>query len=91
MNFAAPAFVQAFLGSMAVAGRGNIVLMASIAGRLPMTPCGIYSAAKHGMVAWAETLQAEVARHGIDVHVICPGRVTRRSSITTRSSADAAT
>ena len=76
VNFSGACFVtSAFLGSMAAARRGHIVLMASIAGRLPMTPCGIYSAAKHGMVAWAETLKAEVARHGIDVHVVCPGRV----------------
>ena len=38
------------LASMEAAGRGHVVMMASIAGRLPMTPCGIYSAAeaRHG-------------------------------------------
>jgi short-subunit dehydrogenase len=76
VNFAGACFVtRAFLPSMAEAGRGHVVMMASIAGRLAMTPCGIYSAAKHGMVAFAETLRAEVSRHGIGVHVICPGRV----------------
>jgi len=76
VNFAGACFVtRAFLDSMIAARRGHIVMMASIAGRLPMTPCGVYSAAKHGMVAWAETLAAEVAHYGIRVHVICPGRV----------------
>ena len=64
-----------FLPAMIRNGRGHVVIMSSIAGRLPMTPCGVYSAAKHGLVAWAETLRAEVHRHGIQVHAICPGRV----------------
>ena len=34
-------------------------MMASIAGRIPMTPCGVYSASKHGLVALAELLQIE--------------------------------
>ena len=57
------------------AGRGEIVVMASIAGRLVMTPCGAYSAAKHALVAWAHTLKVELKASGIGVHVICPGRV----------------
>jgi short-subunit dehydrogenase len=40
-----------------------------------MTPCGPYSAAKHGLVAFSEILRAEVERFGIHVHVVCPGRV----------------
>jgi short-subunit dehydrogenase len=64
-----------FLPAMIRGGGGHVVIMASIAGRLPMTPCGVYSAAKHGLVAWAETLRAEVHRHNIHVHAICPGRV----------------
>jgi short-subunit dehydrogenase len=64
-----------FLPSMIAAGGGHVVVMASIAGRLVMTPCGAYSAAKHGLVAWARTLHIELKRFGIRVHVICPGRV----------------
>ena len=63
------------LPSMLARGSGSILYMASIAGRLVMTPCGVYSAAKHGLVAWARTLQWELAKTGIHVHVICPGRV----------------
>ena len=54
---------------------GAIVNMSSIAGTIPMTPCGTYSAAKHGMVAWSETMLSELARFDIHVNVICPGRV----------------
>ena len=64
-----------FLPAMVGAGHGNVVVMASIAGRLVMTPCGIYSAAKHGLVAWAHTLKLELKQTGVHVHVICPGRV----------------
>jgi short-subunit dehydrogenase len=64
-----------FLPAMAMAGRGHLVVMASIAGRLVMTPCGVYSAAKHGLVAWAHTLKLELQGTGVRVHVICPGRV----------------
>jgi hypothetical protein len=66
---------KAFLAAMIARRSGTIVNMASIAGRIPMTPNGTYSAAKHGLVAWSETLRYEVARYGISVSVICPGRV----------------
>ncbi|HEY7450293.1 MAG TPA: SDR family oxidoreductase [Vicinamibacterales bacterium] len=64
-----------FLPDMIRAGGGRVVMMASIAGRIPMTPCGVYSASKHGLVALAELLRVETARFRIKVHVVCPGRV----------------
>jgi short-subunit dehydrogenase len=64
-----------FLPDMIRAGGGHIVMMASIAGRIPMTPCGVYSSSKHGLVAFSELLQIETAGFNINVHVICPGRV----------------
>ena len=54
---------------------GHIVNVASIAGRLLITPNATYCAAKHGMIAWSEALKVELVRFGIGVHVICPGRV----------------
>lgn len=67
--------VHELLPDMIRAGGGDIVFVASIAGRLPMTPCGVYSASKHGLVTLAELLQVELARFNIRVHVVCPGRV----------------
>jgi short-subunit dehydrogenase len=64
-----------FLPSMIAAHRGHVVMLASIAGLVPMTPCGPYSAAKHGLVAFSHILRAEVERFGVRVHVVCPGRV----------------
>jgi short-subunit dehydrogenase len=63
------------LPDMIRTGGGRLVMMASIAGRIPMTPCGVYSASKHGLVALAELLRVETARFQIKVHVVCPGRV----------------
>ncbi len=48
-----------FLPDMIRAGGGDVVMVASIAGRIPMTPCGVYSASKHGLVALAELLKIE--------------------------------
>ena len=47
---------HAFLPMMTARGSGSIVNIASIAGKLVMTPNGVYSASKHGLVAWSETL-----------------------------------
>ena len=64
-----------FLPAMIKAGGGHVVMVASIAGRIPMTPCGVYSASKHGMVALAELLRVEAARFNVRTHIVCPGRV----------------
>ena len=64
-----------FIPDMIRAGGGHVVMMASIAGRIPMTPCAVYSASKHGLVALAELLAIETARFNVKLHVVCPGRV----------------
>jgi uncharacterized protein len=66
---------HSFLPAMIARGYGSIVNIASIAGKLVMTPNGTYSASKHGLVAWSETLKYELTRFNIDISVICPGRV----------------
>ncbi len=66
---------KVFLDGMIRRGSGHIVNICSIAGVVPMTPNGTYSAAKQGMRAWSEVLQQEVARFGIGVTVVYAGRV----------------
>jgi short-subunit dehydrogenase len=66
---------HSFLPAMIARGYGTIINIASIAGKLVMTPNGVYSASKHGLVAWSEILKYELARFNINVSVICPGRV----------------
>ena len=66
VNLSGAALVtRAFLPDMIRAGGGNVVMVSSVAGRIPMTPCSVYSASKHGMVALAELLRVEVARFNI--------------------------
>ena len=66
---------KAFMAGMVRRRSGHIVNMASIAGVLPLTPCALYGAAKHGMVGWSQCIAPELIRFGIDVTVVCPGRV----------------
>lgn len=66
---------KAFVGSMIERRSGHIVNIASLASVLPITPCAVYSAAKHGIMGWSRALAPELTRFGIDVTVVCPGRV----------------
>jgi uncharacterized protein len=76
VNFTGAALVtRELVPDLIAAGGGDIVMVASIAGRVPMTPCGAYSASKHGMVSLAQLLNVELARFNVRVHVVCPGRV----------------
>jgi short-subunit dehydrogenase len=76
VNFAGTIRVtKAFLAGMIQRGSGQIVNITSIAGSLPLTPCAVYGAAKHGVMGWSRCLVPEVARFGIGVTTVCPGRV----------------
>ncbi len=63
------------LAPMIARRSGAIGFMASIAGRLPITPNATYCAAKHGMMGMAAALRHELRRFEISVTAICPGRV----------------
>jgi hypothetical protein len=76
VNFAGAVRVtKAFLGGMVERRSGHIVNITSIAATLPVTPCAVYGAAKHGIMGLSECLKPELARFGIDVTVVSPGRV----------------
>ncbi len=67
--------IHGFLPAMMARRSGHVVNVASAAGLMPITPCAAYGAAKHGLVGISETLRFELRDFGIQVHVICPGRV----------------
>jgi short-subunit dehydrogenase len=67
--------IRAFVPAMMARGSGHLVNVASVAGLMPITPCAAYAAAKHGLVGISETLRFELQDHGIQVHLVCPGRV----------------
>ncbi len=71
--------VRAFLPHLVSHGEGgHIVNTASMAGFLPGTGFGPYTATKFAVVGLSEALRAELAPQGIGVSVLCPGWVRTR-------------
>jgi short-subunit dehydrogenase len=60
---------------MCAAGRGSIVLMASLAGLAGTPLLAAYSMSKSAMVGLGAAIRPEAARHGVGVTVVCPGPV----------------
>jgi len=56
-------------------GRGVIVNVASMAGRVPLRGCAYYGAAKAGLAMASEIARADLAGHGIRVVTVYPGPV----------------
>lgn len=69
------ALTQAVLPVMVAQGSGRIAMISSVAGIAGVPLRTAYCAAKHGLIGYSDALRAEVARHGIKVHVIAPGSV----------------
>ena len=56
-------------------GRGIIVNIASIAGKVPLRGCTYYGAAKAGLAMASEIARADLAPHGVHVVTVYPGPV----------------
>ena len=55
--------------------RGQIALMASLAGFRGFPAAPAYCGSKAGLRVWGEGLRAELMAHNVEVNVICPGYV----------------
>lgn len=67
---------QACLPALQQRGWGRIVMIASQAARTrTQVPGAHYQASKAGMVGFARVLAAEVARYGVTVNCVAPGRI----------------
>ena len=53
--------------------RGKIVSISSDAGRVGSTGEAVYAGCKAAIIGFSKTLARELARHGINVNVVCPG------------------
>ena len=69
------ALTQAVLPRMVEAGGGRLVAISSVAGFVGSPLRSAYSAAKHGLVGYHDSVRAENAHLGIHVHVFAPGSV----------------
>ncbi|HLY06440.1 MAG TPA: SDR family NAD(P)-dependent oxidoreductase [Rhizomicrobium sp.] len=69
------ALTQAVLPRMVRAGGGHIVAISSIAGIVGAPLRSAYSAAKHGLIGYHDSVRAETDHLGIRVLVVSPGSV----------------
>lgn len=69
------ALTQALLPRMAAAGAGQIVAISSVAGIVGSPLRSAYSAAKHGLIGYHDSVRAETAHQGVQVLVVAPGSV----------------
>jgi short-subunit dehydrogenase len=63
------------LPSMIERRTGHICNISSLAGLTPVPHNAVYSATKHAVVGLTRSLRMEMAEHGIEVTVVCPGFV----------------
>ncbi|MEK9670994.1 MAG: SDR family NAD(P)-dependent oxidoreductase [Rhodospirillaceae bacterium] len=66
------------LDAMTARRRGQIAIIASIAGFRGLPTSSAYSASKAAVKNWGEALRGEVWETGVRVNVVCPGWVTSR-------------
>lgn len=66
---------KAVLSGMKALGRGDIVNIASLAGKNGVANAVAYSASKHAVLGFSRSLMLEVRKDGIRVVAICPGSV----------------
>src|SRR5215470_1038196 len=65
--------MREFGRGMAERGRGSIVVMSSIRGRMVEPGQSVYAATKAGVVLLASTLAAELGDRGVRVNAVAPG------------------
>ena len=76
--------VEPALGCMAPRGRGQIAIMASLAGFVGMPGAPAYGASKAAVRVLGEALRGRYAAEGVEISVICPGFVRTRMTFDNR-------
>lgn len=66
---------RVFLPAMLEAGRGDIVNIASLAGKNAVKDGAVYAASKHAVLGFSKSLMLEVRQRGLRVIAVCPGSV----------------
>jgi len=73
--FGLAAVTNAVLPQMRAAGRGRIVNIGSLTGRIVMPFQGVYAASKHAVEGYTDALRRELAPFGVKVSLIRPGAI----------------
>ncbi|MDR1672760.1 MAG: SDR family oxidoreductase [Bacteroidales bacterium] len=79
--FSGVALTKKLLPVMTAKGDGHIVVISSIVGLFGFPLRSAYSAAKHALHGFYESLWAELHTQGIRVTMVCPGRILTNVSI----------
>lgn len=75
------ALTKALLPHMIQAGSGHFAVVTSLVGKFGSPMRSGYSAAKHALHGFFDSLRAEVYQHNIQVTLICPGFIATNISI----------
>ena len=79
--FSGVVLTKKLLPAMVAKGSGHIIAVSSIVGLFGFPLRSAYSAAKHAMHGFYETVWAELHTKGIRVTVVCPGRILTDVSV----------
>ncbi|XP_034662634.1 dehydrogenase/reductase SDR family protein 7-like [Drosophila subobscura] len=79
--FGSVALTKALLPSMIKRKSGHICFISSVQGKFAIPQRAAYSASKHAMQAFADSLRAEVASKNINVSTVSPGYVRTQLSL----------
>ncbi len=72
---------KALLPKMIKQGSGNLVVLSSLVGKFGTQFRSAYSASKHALEGYFDSLRCEVYDKGIQVHIMCPGFVKTNVSV----------
>ncbi len=72
---------KALLPLMIKSGGGHIVVMSSVVGKFGISLRSAYSASKHALHGFFETLRCELNDKNIKVTIVCPGRILTNISL----------
>ncbi|MBN1158726.1 MAG: SDR family oxidoreductase [Bacteroidales bacterium] len=79
--FGAVILTKALLPWMIASGSGHIVVMSSMAGKFGFRMRTAYSASKHALIGFFESLRAELNGRNIRITIVCPGRINTELSL----------
>jgi short-subunit dehydrogenase len=79
--FGAVILSKAVLPFMRKQGSGNLLAVSSVMGKMGFPGRSTYSASKHALYGYFETLRIEEHKNGIHVHIITPGYIKTNVSL----------